>query len=132
MKQSVPNEPLLYIVQPNLEPKVSYMQQSFQAKKPRSSQQTGIAEWGEDAQKQGKQKQFQEMTLEEQIQFLVKLPNQMSRIKCHLVTRKGEYKGFILEYRNGHVKFQTDRGNKFTIPFNQIDSVTLIGFSKDA
>lgn len=112
MKQSVPNEPLLYIVQPKLEPKTSYMQQLFQAKKT-VSRPRGM-------------KPFQEMTLEEQVQFLVKLPQQLAT-KCKMVTKKGEYEGFIAEYRNGHIKFQIDKGEKITIPFKQVESVALIG-----
>lgn len=124
MKHIVPNEPLLYIVQPKLEPKVSYMQQSFQAKK-------ALNRANKFEQKQIHPKQFQEMTLEEQVQFLTKLPNQLSAIKCKIVTKKGEYQGFISEYRNGHVKFQIEKGDKITIPFKQIVSVSLIGFGKE-
>ncbi|WP_027408903.1 CotO family spore coat protein [Anoxybacteroides tepidamans] len=130
MKQAVPNEPLLYIVQPKLEPKVSYMQQSFQAKK-YAPQRASKGKRGEDEQKSIHSKQFQEMTLEEQIQFLTKLPNQLSKIKCKLTTKKGEHKGFVLEYKNGHVRFQIEKGKQINIPFNQIISVSLIGFGKE-
>ncbi|MCZ0756156.1 CotO family spore coat protein [Anoxybacillus sp. J5B_2022] len=122
MKQIVPNEPLLYIVQPKLEPKTSYMQQLFQAKK--------AANRANKLEAVMNTKQFQEMTLEEQVQFLVKLPQQLSPIKCKIVTKKGEYQGFISEYRNGHLRFQMEKGEKITIPFKQVVSVSLIGFAK--
>lgn len=115
MKQRVPNEPLLYIVQPKLEPKTSYMQQLFQAKK--------------TANRTRERKQFQQMTLEEQVQFLVKLPQPLAT-KCKMVTKKGAYEGFIVDFRNGHIKFQIEKGEKITIPFKQVESVSLIGLAK--
>jgi hypothetical protein len=137
--QIVRNEPLLYIVQPKLEPTVSYMQKSFKAQRNSSEKieedhrvnETHLTEAEQVLQEHKKTKLFQEMTLEEKLQFLTKLPNQLSSIKCKLVTKKGDYKGFICEYTNEYVVFQIEKGDKINIPVKQIVSISLIGLGKD-
>jgi hypothetical protein len=137
--QIVQNEPLLYIVQPKLEPTVSYMQKTFKGQRNRSEKiagdhrnnETHLTETEQVLKEHEKTKLFQEMTLEEKLQFLTKLPKELSSIKCKLVTKKGDYKGLICEYTNEHVVFQIEKGDKMNIPVKQIVSVSLIGLGKE-
>ncbi|MBA2874951.1 CotO family spore coat protein [Thermaerobacillus caldiproteolyticus] len=137
--QVVRNEPLLYIVQPKLEPTVSYMQKSFKEEKKSSEKvekddrihETDLKDVEQFFQENVKTKLFQDMDLEEKLQFLTTLPNQLSSIKCQLATKKRNYKGFICEYKNEHVIFQTEKHDKVNIPVEQIVSISLIGLGKE-
>jgi hypothetical protein len=135
-KQAVPNSPLLYIVQPKLKQTVTYMQKTFightgKAKKQTEESQT-VKETEGHLRKTFETKDFQEMTLSEKLNFLANLPAHLSNIKCNLIVGNKNYEGYIIEYKDKQVIFQTAKDNeRVTISTEKIVSLTLIGLGEE-
>ncbi|EZP78834.1 hypothetical protein H839_03161 [Parageobacillus genomosp. 1] len=136
MKRSdiVENEPLLYIVQPKLERTVAYMQRTFKSKAPVKQELKHKSEWenGEIVQEnlnQQQGKQFQQMSLEEQLSFLASPPASLSHVKCKLVSIDGEKEGIIRKYDGTEITIDTVSGT-FVIPRKEVVSIALIGLSR--
>jgi hypothetical protein len=128
-RDMVENEPLLYIVQPKLERVVSYMQKTFKSKKAVEKKMGHENEWGHEEIVQEQEKQFQQMSLEEQLSFLANLPEHFSNIKCKLVSTDGEREGIIRKYDKTEIIMDTAFG-EVVIPRKEVVSLTLIGFSE--
>ncbi|WP_044748659.1 CotO family spore coat protein [Aeribacillus alveayuensis] len=125
--QAVPNSPLLYIVQPKLEQAVTYMQETFIGHTKKAKKLTE-----RELRKTFETKDFQEMTLGEKLNFLANLPAHLSKIKCNLIVDNKNYEGYIVEYKDKQVIFQTAKDNKrVTIPLEKIVSLTLIGLGEE-
>ncbi|MED4971420.1 hypothetical protein P9755_17200, partial [Parageobacillus toebii] len=75
------------------------------------------------------EKQFQQMSLEEQLSFLGNLPEHLANIKCKLVSTDGEREGIIREYDKTEIIMDTAFG-EVAIPRKEVVSLTLIGFSE--
>ncbi|MBA2872142.1 hypothetical protein HNQ85_002432 [Anoxybacillus calidus] len=134
--QAVPNSPLLYIVQPKLKQTVTYMQETFIAHTEKVKKQTEesqtIKETEGHLRKAFETKGFQEMTLGEKLNFLANLPAHLSKIKCNLIIDNKNYEGYIIEYKDKQVIFQTAKDNeRVTISTEKIASLTLIGIGEE-
>jgi hypothetical protein len=128
-RDMVENEPLLYIVQPKRERVVSHMQKTFKSKKAVEKKTEHENEWGHEEIVQQQEKQFQQMSLEEQLSFLANLPEHLSNIKCKLVSTDGEREGIIHKYDKTEIIMDTAFG-EVVIPRKEVVSLTLIGFSE--
>jgi hypothetical protein len=136
MKQSdmVENEPLFYIVQPKRERVVSYMQRTFKSKAIIEQKTEHENEWeheelGQNNLDQQQEKQFQQMSLEEQLSFLANFPTHLSNVKCKLVSTDGEREGIIRKYDGTEIVMDTAFG-EVAIPRKEVVSLTLIGISE--
>ena len=124
----VENEPLLYIVQPKLERAIAYMQQTFKSKATIEQSEWGNGEIVQENQTRQQEKQFQQMSLEEQLSFLASLTEPHSHMRCKLVSKGGEKEGIIRKYDGTEITIDTVSGT-FVIPRKEVVSVTLIGLS---
>jgi hypothetical protein len=128
--QAIPNSPLLYIVQPKLKQTVTYMQETFIGHTEKAKKQTA-KETETELRGTFETKDFQEMTLGEKLNFLANLPAHLSNIKCNLVMDNKNYEGYIIEYKDKQVIFQTAKDNKrVIISPEKIVSLTLIGLGE--
>jgi|GEM_PF-722929 len=130
--ETVLNVPLLYIVQPRLEPTVSHMQMSYRENTQKGEVKLkatpGFDKEIERRTVRNEFKQFQEMELDEQLRFLANLPNRLAHLKCKLVTKNGEYEGILRGYDRDVVLFLDIANDKqLEISVQQIVSITLIG-----
>ncbi|RAK15357.1 spore coat protein CotO [Anoxybacillus vitaminiphilus] len=124
--QAVPNSPLLYIVQPKLKQTVTYMQETFIGHAEKDKKQT------QEAQETFATKEFQKMTLGEKLNFLANLPAHLANIKCNLIMDNTNYEGYIIEYKDKQVVFQTAKDNeRITLLPEKIVSLTLIGLEEE-
>lgn len=123
-RDMVENEPLLYIVQPKRDRAVAYMQRTFQSSAA-VGQRTGSEELAEQ-----QEKQFQQMTLEEQLSFLANLPAHLSNIKCKLISTNGEREGIIRQYDGMEIVMDTAFGEA-VIPRKEVVSLALIGLLEE-
>jgi hypothetical protein len=134
MKRSdiIENEPLLYIVQPKLERTVAYMQRTFKSKAAveQNQKERQNGEMVQEHLNQQQEKQFQQMSLEEQLSFLASPPASLSHVKCKLVCIDGEKEGIIRKYDGAEITIDTVSG-AFVIPRKEVVSVALIGLSRE-
>jgi hypothetical protein len=133
-RDMVENEPLLYIVQPKRERVVSHMQRTFKSKAITKQRTEHENEWEREelAQEnldQQQEKQFQHMSLEEQLSFLSNLPTNLSNVKCKLISKDGEREGIIRKYDGKEIIMDTAFG-EVVIPRKEVVSLTLIGLSE--
>jgi hypothetical protein len=134
--QAVPNSPLLYIVQPKLKQTVTYMQKTFightEKTKKKTQESQIVKETEGHLRKTFETKDFQKMTLGEKLNFLANLPAHLSKIKCNLIIDNKNYEGYIIEYKDKQVIFQTAKDNeRVTISTEKIVSLTLIGLGEE-
>ncbi|QOR67609.1 hypothetical protein IM538_05565 [Cytobacillus suaedae] len=140
--------PLLYINQPEFENGFVPMQQEFvvskKANKVENSKEVKVKdperfetkevskeEKEVSTLKQPKRKRVSEMNIEEKIQFFLKLPNNMPRTMCEIVTKEKKYTGIILSFshEDGLVSLRTiNSPESLTIPLEDIHSIHAIGF----
>ncbi|SFA42992.1 hypothetical protein SAMN05192569_100545 [Parageobacillus thermantarcticus] len=128
-RDMVENEPLLYIVQPKLDRVVAYMQRTFQSRAA-VGQRTRSEELAEKNLDQQQEKQFQQMSLEEQLSFLANLPAHLSNIKCKLISTNGEREGIIRQYDGMEIVMDTAFGEA-VIPRKEVVSLALIGLLEE-
>lgn len=128
-RDMIENKPLLYIVQPKLDRVVAYMQRTFQSRAA-VGQRTGSEELAEKNLDQQQEKQFQQMSLEEQLSFLANLPAHLSNIKCKLVSANGEREGIIRQYDGTEIVMETAFG-RAVIPRKEVVSLALIGLLEE-
>jgi hypothetical protein len=124
-RDMIENKPLLYIVQPKLDRVVAYMQRTFQSRAA-VGQRTRSEELAEKNLDQQQEKQFQQMSLEEQLSFLANLPAHLSNIKCKLVSTNEEREGIIRQYDGTEIVMETAFG-RAVIPRKEVVSLALIG-----
>jgi hypothetical protein len=146
---TVENIPLLYIVQPKLSPAITNMQQSIliNHKRTKNSQleknhvtqdaqpekgessanQVVQLETGKDMKKKKKFKQFQDMTIEEQVIFLVNLPSKLQSIQCVITSKNTKYYGSILDYRDGVVSIShSNHPTLLPLKIEEIEKITIV------
>lgn len=124
-RDMVENKPLLYIVQPKLDRVVAYMQRTFQSRAA-AGQKVRSKGFDEKNLDQQQEKQFQQMSLEEQLSFLANLPAHLSNIKCKLISTNGEREGIIRQYDGTEIIIDTVFGED-VIPRKEVVSLALIG-----
>lgn len=126
----VETEPLLYIVQPKAMRAAAHMQETFTWTN--RTQQTGDAP--EQVEKEEEQraffvkKEFQEMTLDEKLAFLTRLPAHLPPLKCQFATKEQRYEGVLKRCTATELTIADERGNETAIERAQLFSVMMIGF----
>nr|WP_253264019.1 CotO family spore coat protein [Geobacillus sp. BMUD] len=73
-------------------------------------------------------KEFQLMTLDEQLAFLVELPDHLPPLKCQFVMKDKSYEGILKKYTATELTIADERGNETVIGRAQLLAVTMIGF----
>lgn len=120
MKRLANNEPLLYINQPSLSKPKSYMQTEFDSKGERPS---------EHASKNNEalQTSFKQLSMEEKIDYLVKLPRELFQMKCQVSTKDKTYYGMIKQRDDQGIEMIHSGKQEVSIQISEIKSITLIG-----
>ncbi|WP_243291384.1 CotO family spore coat protein [Bacillus sp. FJAT-47783] len=125
--QSFQNPPLMYIIQPDLEPVFSSMQKAYVVKKrPIKAKEPEQKKKKEKAEREKEKKpitSFNMLTNEQKIQTLLNLPESLKHVSCHIRTKSDEtYTGKVEDYQEGYVTINSSK-----VKFEEIDSITLIG-----
>lgn len=126
---SFKNTPLMYIIQPELEPVFSSMQKAYVLKK-KSKKEVKNQEQHEEKRKKIEKEvekkpitSFSMLTNEQKIQTLLNLPESLKHISCNIRTTNDEsFFGKITEYKDGYVTIDSNK-----VKFEDIETITLIG-----
>ncbi|QIZ66938.1 CotO family spore coat protein [Geobacillus subterraneus] len=128
----VETEPLLYIVQPKAMRAAAHMQETFTwTNRPQQKETTDDTEQIEEGEEQRAffiKKEFQAMTLDEQLAFLTRLPAHLPPLKCQFATKEQSYEGVLKRCTATELTVADERGNETAIGRAQLLSVTMIGF----
>ncbi|SDJ45122.1 CotO family spore coat protein [Salimicrobium halophilum] len=116
--------PKLYITQPPLPSIEKKGQETY-----RSSPEVKKEESGNDHAPGERRRRFQDMELEEKVNYFVTLPSQMPKMKCVVETKEKEIQGYVMSYDGTDVGMKTFRRPYHeTVPFEEITSIRLLGF----
>ncbi|AGT31161.1 hypothetical protein M493_04280 [Geobacillus genomosp. 3] len=128
----VETEPLLYIVQPKAMRAAAHMQETFTwTNRPRQKETGDAAEQvreGEEQRAFFSKKEFQVMTLDEQLAFLTRLPAHLPPLKCQFATKEQSYEGVLKRCTAAELEVADEEGKETVIERAQLLSVTMIGF----
>ncbi|NNU84726.1 hypothetical protein ETC05_13100 [Geobacillus sp. BMUD] len=128
----VETEPLLYIVQPKAMRAAAHMQETFMWSSRLDEEQKNNADDEQDGEGElttlFANKEFQLMTLDEQLAFLVELPDHLPPLKCQFVMKDKSYEGILKKYTATELTIADERGNETVIGRAQLLAVTMIGF----
>jgi len=126
---SFKNTPLMYIIQPELEPIFSSMQKSYVLKKKKKKVEKNQERHVEKEEKIAVEIEkkpitsFSMLTNEQKIQTLLNLPESLKHISCNIRTKNDEsYFGKITECKDGYVTIDSNK-----VKFDDIENITLIG-----
>lgn len=86
---------------------------------------TDIDESEEQETDQIKNKNFLEMTVEEQLIYLTDKPSYAPRLVCEIRTDQRSYRGVVLSYQNGIVTIRSGR-RSIEIPREEIERIRLL------
>ncbi|USK34841.1 spore coat CotO family protein [Bacillus sp. F19] len=131
--QSVKNPPLLYIVQPELEPVLTSMQKTYVLRKDLPAETAAVPEepvLSEEVKAESamlKEKRltkplhsFNDLTNKEKIELLLNLPERLSSLNCSISTNVKTHIGKVTEYKDECVLINGEK-----IPLNEIQAITL-------
>ncbi|WP_456275842.1 CotO family spore coat protein [Bacillus sp. AK128] len=144
--KSVKQRPLMYITQPNLQPTDVFMQTTVISKReplvlePEQKEMDEVIEEEQPEQirkeperreskktKADRRKRFIELSIEEKINFFIKLPMNVPRSTCEIITLDEKIHGKITELSKGQVTISTfNEPYKVELPIESIQSIDII------
>ncbi|MDC3425463.1 spore coat CotO family protein [Aquibacillus sp. 3ASR75-11] len=78
---------------------------------------------------QNKRRPFNNMTVEEKVHYFLKIPPQLPKMKCEVITNNKSYRGVVTDYQDGLVHMRTFRSPfKVDVPIDDIENIRIIGF----
>lgn len=72
-------------------------------------------------------KKFKEMTLMEKIDYFIKTPSHLPRMRCEVVTNDNKYRGIMLDKENEVIKMRVGRRTT-EVSIEDITDIRLLGF----
>ncbi|WP_243385681.1 spore coat CotO family protein [Bacillus kexueae] len=116
--QSHQNPPLMYIIQPDLEPIFSSMQKSYIAKrKPQGKKEKKAT------QAKPSTSSFHTLSIDQKINTLLHLPKGLEHVSCNIVTKEKEtIKGRLDRLEEGYIYINDQK-----IKVEEIEDIQLIG-----
>ncbi len=76
-----------------------------------------------------RRQRFRDMSLEEKVNYFVRLPSQLPKMKCEVTTTDHAFKGYIQKFEENIVLMKTfQKPYEEKIPFEDIQSIRLLGF----
>ncbi|MCF3942091.1 CotO family spore coat protein [Oceanobacillus alkalisoli] len=72
-----------------------------------------------------KDKNFQDMTVEEQLIYLADKPSYAPRLICEIRTTERSYKGIVLDYKDGAATIRSGR-RSLQLPYETIERIRLL------
>ncbi|GAA0491985.1 hypothetical protein GCM10008986_17760 [Salinibacillus aidingensis] len=126
--------PLLYITQPR-DVRVQASMQEYSVYKKKTQNQKKDPEQGEEkvsgeeAETKLEDKKFRDMTVEEKISYLTRLPSQMPKMKCEVLTEDQRYRGLIQDFNDDTIRMRTvQKPYRVELSLSDIEDVKLMGF----
>lgn len=123
----VRNSPLLYIIQPQIS-EIDVKMQNYFVVKPNIEEKKQLSSNDkiEETPKQPKLN-FKEMSVEEQLEFLTKLPEKVKPIKCQFKTNVKDYKGIIVSQQEDIVEIKTElQKDNIQLKIEEIISISML------
>lgn len=128
--ESAEGKPKLYITQPSLSTPTRSMQAYYHSgneeqavKKKEEERQV------EEADSKLMKKAFNEMTIEEKVNYFCSLPFHAPKVKCQVVTEEKTLIGIIEGYKESMVKIKLgSKPEPVSVAIDQIEEINLIGF----
>lgn len=72
---------------------------------------------------------FKDMSLEEKVNYFVKTPTYVPKLRCEVKTDERTYRGIIVDYKENNVYMRIGRRTSITtIPFDTIKQIRMLGF----
>ena len=144
-KERYAKAPLLYIHQTRTEKINANMQQYYRSSKmkpadteekppspdrikkssPVYTHNSNSDEMGLEDIDQQKDKNFQEMTVEEQLIYLTDKPSYAPRLVCEIKTNERSYRGLVLDYKDGVATIRSGR-RRLEIPREEIERIRML------
>lgn len=118
MHSTITNEPLLYIVKPNLDVPKSKMQVDFYT----STEQV------QTPNTQQHHKSFKQYSIAEKIHYLIHFPKSLPRVKCEIVTNQGNYRGVLVQEHHHTILLENYKRRVEEIAISDIVDIYLISF----
>lgn len=115
-------EPLLYIMQPPIKAPEAVMQQSYYSRKKKQG------EKHDHEKKLPLNSSFHTLSLEEKIDYLLKVAKSTAPLKCEISLEKKVERGIVLSASENQIKLRTLMNDIKTIAKDEIKQIKLIGF----
>src|SRR5699024_12853598 len=72
---------------------------------------------------------FKDMTIEEKVEYFVRQPRHVPKLRCQIETNERKYRGIIIDFQEGHVFIRVGKRSSSTkISLDQITNIRMLGF----